>query len=96
MEKSKAEPIFTEDDIALFKMDHNRYNLTIQQLKPVVLEHIAKKGETTNIGTGNINVTTERVISISTVPELFQYMENKLAAYKRTLDERAVKSFIQE
>jgi hypothetical protein len=91
-----TEPIFTESDIALFRMDHNKYTLTIQQLKPVVLDHVAKKNENLNIKTYNINRTVETIQAIDTVEDLFRYMENKLSRYEATLNEQAIKRKIQK
>jgi len=93
---SKSEAIFTESDIGLFRMDYNRYNLTIQQLKPVVLDHVGSKNKNMHIKTSNINKTIENIMVIDTVPNLFKYMENKLEAYERTCNERAIKNKIQE
>ena len=91
-----TEPIFTQSDIDLFKMDHNRYTLTIQQLKPVVLDHVSKKNENMNIKTYNINRTVEVIQTINSVNDLFKYMENKLAKYEAKLNEHTIKSKIQE
>lgn len=93
---SNSEAIFTQQDIDLFKMDHSKYTLTITQLKPVVLEHVGKKNENFNIRTSNINQTVEVIQGIADVDSLFRYMQNKLNKYEAMIDERTIKSKIQE
>ena len=93
---TKSEPIFTQSDIDLFKMDFNRYNLTLQQILPVVLEHVQNKNSNMNIKTYNINRTVETLQTVKSVEDLFKYMQNKLNKYEETINARKLKGKIQE
>lgn len=91
-----SEPIFTESDIELFKMDHRKYNLTMSQILPVIVEHVREKNSNMNIKTYNINRTVETLQTLTDVDGLFKYMENKLKKYEETINARKLKSKIQE
>ena len=91
-----TEAIFTQQDIDGFVFDATRYTLTLGQLQPVVLQHVADKNTNMNIKTFNINKTVEIIQTIDTVPKLLRYMQNKLNKYEASKDEQAIKSKIQE
>lgn len=91
-----SEAIFTRQDIDNFRLDTDKYNLTLTQIKPVVLQHVADKNENVNIKTYNINNTVEVIESLDSVEKLFKYMNNKLAKYEAIKNEQAIKSKIQE
>lgn len=81
-----SEAIFTQEDINNFALDANKYNLTMMQLKPVVLKHVSDK-ERFDIKPKNINKTIETVLSINDMQSLFSYMRNKLKKYEAAKDE---------
>lgn len=81
MDKLKSEPIFTIYDIDAFKNDINKYQLTLDQLMPAVLDHIKDKGENFNIRSYNINTTIENMQNQKTTHSVIKYMENMLKAY---------------
>lgn len=93
---SNTQSIFTQEEIDNFKLDVSRYNLSITQIKPVVLQHVANKNDNFNIKTYNINRTVEIIQSLTTIEALFNYIQNKLNKYEAKINERSIKSKIQE
>lgn len=91
-----TDAIFTQEEINTFKSHTEMYDLTVLQLKPVVLNHIVYKNENFNIKTYNVNKTVEIVESMTSTTELLRYMQNKLNKYEATKHERTIKSKIQE
>lgn len=81
-----SEPIFTKSDIELFRMDYRKYNLTMQQILPVVIDHVKDKNSNLNIRTYNINRTIEVLQTLASTKDLFRYMENKLKKYEETVN----------
>lgn len=83
-----SEAIFTKLDIEVFKRDYNKYNLTMEQLLPVVLDHVTRKGKSMSIKDYNIDKTIDKIQKFKNAPALFKYMENKLKKYEEVKNGR--------
>ena len=91
-----SQPIFTQEEIDGFQFDTTRYNLSLSQIQPVLLQHVAEKNDTFNIKSYNINNTVETIQGMLTTEGLFKYLQNKLNKYEAKINEYTNKSEIQE